>query len=50
MSVATKFDKTMRKSVVKCQTYPKILTILPSIWDISTLKRLFYVAKRPLEL
>ena len=42
-SDATKFDKIMRKSVEKCQTYPKIYTILPSIWDISTLKRPFYV-------
>ena len=30
-SVATKFDKKMRKSVGKCQTHPKLLTILPSI-------------------
>ena len=31
----------MRKSVGKCQIYHKILKILPSIWDISTLKKPF---------
>ena len=42
----------MRKSVEKCQTYPKIQTILPSIWDIFALKKFFrsnYVAKKDLQ-
>ena len=34
-------DKIMRKSVGKCQTYPKIQTILPSIWNIFALKKSF---------
>ena len=54
MSVATKFDKIMRKSVgenVKCalklrQFYPQFETFPP----LKSLLCQFYVAKRPLEL
>ena len=40
----------MRQSVDFISNLPQNLDHLPSIWDISTLKRPLYVAKSPLEL
>ena len=49
----TKFDKTMRKYVEKCQTYPKIRQSYPQFETFLPLKSLlcqFYVAKKPFRM
>ena len=53
MSVTTKFDKIMCKSVGKCQTYPTFRQFYPQFETFLPLKSLscqFYVAKKPFRI